>query len=262
MKLNLIKNKTEEQALVLCGHGSRDNNYLRELIEFEEKLKQKLSKIKIFHCFIEINSPGIEECLKSLSNRFTKIFFFPLLLFEGKHMIQDIRKKISNFKGSEKNKIILIEKLSLINDILPNSTPSSFETLKNKREFCLDWIRNYQHNHFFQQLPHELHIELSRNKVLFSDHLPEHFPDAEKVFESISGLNISLFYQALTGIVSHLGNEIKPGKHWMHWSTFLCNINEPYKSHLEKLLSSYLRTPDEYRKDANEWLEKNGYIAK
>lgn len=119
MKLNLIKNKTEEQAVVLCGHGSRDNNYLRELIEFEEKLKQKLSKIKIFHCFIEINSPGIEECLKSLSNRFTKIFFFPLLLFEGKHMIQDIRKKISNFKGSEKNKIILIEKLSLINDILP-----------------------------------------------------------------------------------------------------------------------------------------------
>ena len=103
----------------MCGHGSRDNNYLRELITFEEKLEEKISKIKIFHCFIEINTPSIEECLKDLSKRFTKIFFFPLLLFEGKHMIEDIREKILNSKGLDQNKVVLIEKLSLANDILP-----------------------------------------------------------------------------------------------------------------------------------------------
>ena len=81
MKLNPIKNKIEERAVVLCGHGSRDKNYLRELIEFEDKLKNKLSTIKIFHCFIEINNPSIEQCLKNLSNRFKKIFFFPFFTF-------------------------------------------------------------------------------------------------------------------------------------------------------------------------------------
>ena len=119
MKLNLIKNKIEDQAIVLCGHGSRDNNYLKELIELEDKLKQKLSKIRIFHCFIEINNPSIEDCLKNLLKRFKKILFFPLLLFEGKHMIKDIRERIFQSDGFDKHRIVLIDKLSLIEDILP-----------------------------------------------------------------------------------------------------------------------------------------------
>ena len=72
MKLNPIKNKIEEQAIVLCGHGSRDSNYLKELIKFEDKLQKKLSKTKIFRCFIEINNPSIEECLN---------FFFSFITF-------------------------------------------------------------------------------------------------------------------------------------------------------------------------------------
>ena len=152
--------------------------------------------------------------------------------------------------------------LLLINNLLPNSLQSSFKSLESRREFCLDWIRNYQHDHFFQQLPHELFVELARNKVIFEDYLPKHFSDINVTFQSVLGVDTHLFFQALTGFISHFTNEIRPGRHWMTLSTFLSNIKEPYKSHLEKILSSYLTTPAEYRKQSTEWLNsQSGRLA-
>ena len=112
-----IQNK--EHAVVLCGHGSRSQKYLSDFLNLEKRISLRLKSARIYHCFIEINKPSIEECLKNLFRTYKKIFFFPLLLFEGKHMIKDIRDQLKKISKKKSHKIILIDKISLINEILP-----------------------------------------------------------------------------------------------------------------------------------------------
>ncbi len=115
-----IKKQTKDKAIVLCGHGSRNNNYVSDFLNLKEKIKTKTGFLNIYHCFIEINQPSIQSCLISLVARYKKVLFFPLLLFDGKHMIEDIENQINSLPNNSKKKIYLINKLSLFKDILPN----------------------------------------------------------------------------------------------------------------------------------------------
>ena len=59
-----------------------------------------------------------------------------MLIFEGKHLIVDITKKLKKISSDHSSKIFLIDKISLINDILPiivkiikNNYPQDFNVL-------------------------------------------------------------------------------------------------------------------------------------
>ena len=89
----IIKKLNKENAIILCGHGSRDSDYKNEMLDLKIKLEKNIQH-DVFNCFIEINEPSIEDCLEEIIYKYKKVLFFPLLLFDGKHMISDIKEKI------------------------------------------------------------------------------------------------------------------------------------------------------------------------
>ena len=115
----MIIKTNKESAILLCGHGSRNTNHSKDLLLLQKKLQKKLIMVDFYHCFIEINNPGIEDVVRSVINHYNNIYIFPLLLFEGKHMIEDIRNQIKNLSKVHKKKMNLLEKISLIEDMLP-----------------------------------------------------------------------------------------------------------------------------------------------
>jgi sirohydrochlorin ferrochelatase len=112
----MSKNKT--QALVICGHGSSLNLYKKDFEIAKKKIEREI-QIDCFDCFIEKDRPSIKDCLEQVKNNgYDKIYFFPFVLFKGKHYVEDIEEKI-NFFSSNRQKIILVNQLSLQTDILP-----------------------------------------------------------------------------------------------------------------------------------------------
>ena len=115
----IIKKLNKENAIILCGHGSKDSDYKNEILGLKIKLEKNI-RYDVFNCFIEINKPSIEDCLEEIIYKYKKILFFPLLLFDGKHMISDIKEKINNLSQKFEKKIDIVNKVSLLKDVLPN----------------------------------------------------------------------------------------------------------------------------------------------
>ena len=115
----IIKTLNKENAIILCGHGSRDSDYKNGMLGLKKKLEKHI-QYDVFNCFIEINKPSIEDCLDEIIYKYQKILFFPLLLFDGKHMIKDIKTKINNLSQKFEKKIHIVTKISLLKDVLPN----------------------------------------------------------------------------------------------------------------------------------------------
>ncbi len=115
----IIKKLNKENAIILCGHGSKDSDYKNEILGLKIKLEKNI-RYDVLNCFIEINKPSIEDCLEEIIYKYKKILFFPLLLFDGKHMISDIKEKINNLSQKFEKKIDIVNKVSLLKDVLPN----------------------------------------------------------------------------------------------------------------------------------------------
>ena len=115
----IIKKLNKENAIILCGHGSRDSDYKNGMLGLKKKLVEHI-QYDVFNCFIEINEPSIEDCLEEIIYKYKKVLFFPLLLFDGKHMISDIKEKINNLSQKFEKKIDIVNKVSLLKDVLPN----------------------------------------------------------------------------------------------------------------------------------------------
>ena len=54
-------------------HGSRNLNYLSEVVKIKEVLSKK-RWLNIYECFIEINKPSIEECVDRVREYIKKFF--------------------------------------------------------------------------------------------------------------------------------------------------------------------------------------------
>ena len=108
--------KKNNNAILLCGHGSRSANHSINLEKIKKKIEKKVN-IQTFFCFLEVNKPSLEECLLKYSGVYSKIYIFPFLIFEGNHFKEDITKLIKKY--NKFNNVILIEKLSLLDEILP-----------------------------------------------------------------------------------------------------------------------------------------------
>ena len=150
----IIKKLNKENAIILCGHGSRDSDYKNEMLDLKIKLEKNI-QYDVFNCFIEINEPSIEDCLKEIVHRYKKILFFPLLLFDGKHMIRDIKTKINMLSQKFEKKIHIVTKVSLLKEVLPNikdiiinSQYKEYNTLItscsfSKKKTVFNQLRNY-----------------------------------------------------------------------------------------------------------------------
>lgn len=176
------------QAIILCGHGSKNKNHAEELIILKKKLEKKITYIDFHHCFIEINNPGIEKCIKSTINNYNQLYFFPLLLFEGKHMIKDIRDKVNNLSKVHRNKINLLEKISLSEDILPIIKNIIKRNSKNKLKAIItscSFSKNEQVKKTLKEYTENLSKALKIEKKIF------HFVGEEKnVLEKIKNENL------------------------------------------------------------------------
>ena len=131
-----INKKIKERALILCGHGSRSSSYEKDFLILKKKIKKKIKDTDVLHCFIEINYPSLDSCINENIKKYKKIFIFPLLLFEGKHLLKDIKNKVKIISRATKVKIFLINKISLTQDVLP-LFPSLIKTLKKENHDLL-----------------------------------------------------------------------------------------------------------------------------
>ena len=75
----IIKKLNKENAIILCGHGSRDSDYKNEMLGLKIKLEANI-QYDVFNCFIEINKPSIEDCLDEIIHKYKK-FYFPTSSF-------------------------------------------------------------------------------------------------------------------------------------------------------------------------------------
>ena len=165
----IIKKINKENAIILCGHGSRDSDYKNEILSLKIKLEENI-RYDVFNCFIEINKPSIEECLDEIIYKYKKILFFPLLLFDGKHMISDIKKKINNLSKKFEKKIHLVTKVSLLREVLPsikniitNSQYKEYDTLITSCSFSKNRTVFNQLQNYTNKLSTNLSIQ---NKIV------------------------------------------------------------------------------------------------
>ena len=165
----IIKKINKENAIILCGHGSRDSDYKNEILSFKMKLEENI-QYDFFNCFIEINEPSIEDCLDEIIYKYKKILFFPLLLFDGKHMISDIKKKINNLSKKFEKKIHLVTKVSLLREVLPsikniitNSQYKKYDTLITSCSFSKNRTVFNQLQNYTNKLSTNLSIQ---NKIV------------------------------------------------------------------------------------------------
>ena len=122
--------KKNNNAILLCGHGSRSANHSINLKKIKKKIEKKVN-IQTFFCFLEVNKPSLEECLSKYSGVYSKIYIFPFLIFEGNHFKKILQKLIKKY--NKFNNLILIEKLSLLDEILPVTKEILKKKLKIKK---------------------------------------------------------------------------------------------------------------------------------
>ena len=72
-----------------------------DFLEFTKKLR-KINTKSIFHCFVEINEPLIKDCIDSLWLKYKNIYLFPLMFFDGYHMLNDIKQEVEYQKKIKK----------------------------------------------------------------------------------------------------------------------------------------------------------------
>ena len=126
--------KKNNNAILLCGHGSRSANHSINLEKIKKKIEKKVN-VQTFFCFLEVNKPSLEECLSKYSGVYSKIYIFHFLIFEGNHFKEDITKLIKKY--NQFNNLILIEKLSLLDEILPVTKEILKKKIKNKEDTVL-----------------------------------------------------------------------------------------------------------------------------
>jgi sirohydrochlorin cobaltochelatase len=84
---------------VLLGHGSREPGTVTEIIALEAELAAAAPEWRFTHAFLN-QEPGLEAAVETLAKaRCTLIRVIPLLVFTGKHLLEDIPNEIERLRG-------------------------------------------------------------------------------------------------------------------------------------------------------------------
>jgi sirohydrochlorin ferrochelatase len=112
-----MTDKENSKAIILCAHGSKDKQYKEDFLKLAKKVKKKFKSKSIFTCFVEINQPLMRDCIETIWLKYKNIYLFPLMFFDGYHMIKDIKQEVRYQKENRKVNIKLVERISLKDDL-------------------------------------------------------------------------------------------------------------------------------------------------
>ena len=135
-----MKNQKNNNVILLCGHGSRSKNHSVNLRKIKKKIEEKIN-IKVFISFLEVNKPSLEDCLLKYPKKYSRVFIFPFLIFEGNHFKKDVKRLIQKY--NESKNVVLIDKLSLLKEILPETTKILKKKIKNEENTILVTSSSY-----------------------------------------------------------------------------------------------------------------------
>ena len=99
---------TEKTAVMICGHGSRDDAAIEEFNRLAGHLSKRLPKYDVESGFLEFATPVIRTGLDKLKERGAeKIICLPGMLFAAGHVKNDLPSEVNNF-GAENPAIEMI----------------------------------------------------------------------------------------------------------------------------------------------------------
>lgn len=110
--------KHREIAIIVCGHGSNNLKFRKDFDAFIYKIKNKFSTFKVSFCFIEINSPSIEDSINLHIEKHNKIIFVPALLFKGKHYTEDIIEKTQKIVNNQNIQLLVTKGIELSSELV------------------------------------------------------------------------------------------------------------------------------------------------
>ncbi len=85
-------------GIVLCGHGSRDPQAVKEFISVVDKIKLRIPNIPIVYGFLEFNRPIISAALDQLRNLgIERVIALPAMLFAAGHTKNDIPAVLNKY---------------------------------------------------------------------------------------------------------------------------------------------------------------------
>ena len=99
---------TEKTAVMICGHGSRDDHAIEEFNKLAGHLSRRLPQFDVESGFLEFATPIIRTGLDKLKERgANKIVCVPGMLFAAGHVKNDLPSEVNNF-GAENPDIEMI----------------------------------------------------------------------------------------------------------------------------------------------------------
>lgn len=135
-----MKNQKNNNVILLCGHGSKSKHHSMNLRKIKKKIEEKIN-IKVFTSFLEVNKPSLEDCLLKYPKKYDRVFIFPFLIFEGNHFKKDVKRLVQKY--NESKNVVLIDKLSLLDEILPETTKILKKKIKKEENTILVTSSSY-----------------------------------------------------------------------------------------------------------------------
>ena len=88
----------EKLGVMLCGHGSRDKDAVREFAVLSEHLKARLPQYPVEYGYLEFATPIIRTGLDSLKAQgVTRVLAVPGMLFAAGHAKNDIPSVLNTY---------------------------------------------------------------------------------------------------------------------------------------------------------------------
>jgi sirohydrochlorin cobaltochelatase len=95
------KNMSEKLGVMLCGHGSRDKDAVREFAVLSEHLKQRLPQYPVEYGYLEFATPIIRTGLDKLKDQgVTRVLAVPGMLFAAGHAKNDIPSVLNTYAAA------------------------------------------------------------------------------------------------------------------------------------------------------------------
>ena len=89
----------EKYGVMVCGHGSRDEDAVSEFLNFAKKLKNQLLQYELDWGFLEFANPVIKSGLDSLRKKgIREIMSVPVMLFAAGHAKNDIPSVLNAYQ--------------------------------------------------------------------------------------------------------------------------------------------------------------------
>ena len=90
----------EKYGVMVCGHGSRDEDAVSEFLNFAKKLKNQLLQYELDWGFLEFANPVIKSGLNSLREKgIREIMSVPVMLFAAGHAKNDIPSVLNTYQA-------------------------------------------------------------------------------------------------------------------------------------------------------------------